>query len=121
MKSSVIKSFFLLLTVGVFLSGCDERVEKEERAQTAPAQEEEEVSDRIKQEGRELEIKLEALKEKAEEKGEKAGDEIKTSADKLKKEVKDFNFESTEERAEEKWQELKVRINNSIDSLDKKI
>ncbi|MBO9700303.1 MAG: hypothetical protein J7604_08835 [Sporocytophaga sp.] len=111
---------------GIYLSGCEEKKTEAGHADTATSmysqQEKKETSKaEMEEEKEKLENKIEALEKKADEKADKGSKVVKQKFTVLKKQVKDYNFDSTKVDAEEGWTRFKLRIETAVDSLEKKI
>lgn len=75
----------------------------------------------IKQESRELEVRLDTLGKKVKEKTGKLSEEVEAKLKELDSERKELLNDSTEENIKARWKEFKTKANRELDSLDKKL
>lgn len=114
---------------GIYLSGCEEKKTEGGHSDSATSmysqqenqQKKETSKAEMEEEKEKLENKIEGLEKKADEKADKGSKVVKQKFTALKKQVKDYNFDSTKVDAEEGWTRFKLKIETAVDSLEKKI
>lgn len=123
---NIIKSLIGIILIFSFVmafSSCEKKQTNENKEKFVPEEKKDTTKKtrRFSEESREIEIKLDSLKARAERKGVKAQKEINEAIDKLSAERKEILSDSTSDKVKATWDNFKVKAKKVIDSLDKKI
>jgi hypothetical protein len=121
--------FLLVFSFVLAFSSCEKKRTEADykdtviRRDTIAVNNQEETSDwktKMKEESRDIDIRIDSLRAKAKRKGKKAEKEMNLAIDNLKREKEHVSSSDTGDKAKENWEKFKEKSKAALDSLEKK-